>query len=447
MKRLIILFCICTMALDAYCASQTENEEVVTERTDSVANVVTDSISLVDKYLAIIDTLAKERDVLNATTTPSMLNAYYYQLLSPPALYNSPLQQMMSETDTSCPDPQLQRLYASRRALSTLYTDAPWLVTQTESDIMGQASIRDDVNEILQSSDKLADKVVDSKLTPEFNEPVEVITRRPNFWKFSGDVSLQFVQNFFSDNWYRGGETNITGNLNMTLRANYNDQRKISWDNTVNIQLGFQTTKNDEKRSFHPSQNLLRYTTNAGYKAWKTLYYSLQVIMQTQIAPNVQRNSDKVNSKILSPLEVTVAPGMKWDFAAGKKKRFTGQLNVAPLAMKVLYVHDDDIVKNYGLEEDTHSKFTFGPNVTLNTRWQICKQISWSSRIYWMSNFEYNILEWENTIDFSVTKLINTQLYLYPRFDNSNEGYRKKSRFDTYFMFREFLSLGLKYNF
>jgi hypothetical protein len=169
--------------------------------------------------------------------------------------------------------------------------------------------------------------------------------------------------------------------------------------------------------------------------------------MQTQIAPNVQRNSDKVNSKILSPLEVTVAPGMKWDFAAGKKKRFTGQLNVAPLAMKVLYVHDDDIVKNYGLEEDTHSKFTFGPNVTLNSRWQICKQISWSSRIYWMSNFEYNILEWENTIDFSVTKLINTQLYLYPRFDNSNEGYRKKSRFDTYFMFREFLSLGLKYNF
>ena len=61
MKRLIILFCICTMALGAYCASQTENEEVVTERTDSVTKAVTDSISLVDKYLAIIDTLAKER--------------------------------------------------------------------------------------------------------------------------------------------------------------------------------------------------------------------------------------------------------------------------------------------------------------------------------------------------------------------------------------------------
>ena len=67
--------------------------------------------------------------------------------------------------------------------------------------------------------------------------------------------------------------------------------------------------------------------------------------------------------------------------------------------------------------------------------------------MYWMSNFDYNIWEWENTIDFTVSKLITTSLYLYPRFDNSNEKYKNNSRFDTYMMFKEWLSLGLKYNF
>ncbi len=278
--------------------------------------------------------------------------------------------------------------------------------------------------------------------------PVEVVTRRPNFWKFSGSSSLQFSQNYFSDNWYKGGESNYAGNAALTLRANYNDQRKISWENTLDAQLGFQTSETDEQRVFRPTSNLLRFTTNAGYKAWKNLYYSLQVLLQTQIAPNYKKNKKDITSKFLSPLEVTVAPGMKYEIAWGKKKRFTGTLNVAPLAMKILYVNDDDLTKNYGLEEDKHQKTTFGPNVTLNTRWQVCKQIAWTSRIYWMSNFEYNIWEWENTIEFNVTKLITTRVYLYPRFDNSNEKYRSGENHDgTYMMFKEWVSLGLTYNF
>lgn len=489
MRRLVILFCISLITLKGFCALQievgTQNEEVVgvekveEQKTDEeqvdkenieeekvegeeteeeeaneekleeqkVEEEKKDSALIFKKYLGLINTLVRERDSLRSVATPGTPNAYYYQILTLPALYNSPLHQMMGQTDTSCADPQMQRLFASRKALSELYTQAPWLITQTENDIRSQASIRSDVNEKLQNSDKLADKVVDSKLTPDMNDPIEVITRRPNFWHISGNTSLQFVQNYFTDNWRWGGETNFTGNFDLTLRANYNDQRKFNWNNTVNIQLGFQTTSSDKNRTFRPSSNLLRYTTDAGYKAWKTLYYSLQVILQTQIAPNYHSNSDKLHSKILSPLESTIAPGMKWEFAFGKKKQFSGRVNVAPLAMKSLFVYDDELVTNFGLPKDTNSKHTFGPNVTMNTNWQVCKQISWSTRVYWMSNFEYNILEWENTINFSVTKYITAQMYLYPRFDNSSERFRDISRFNTYFMFKEYLSLGLKYSF
>lgn len=432
------------MALDASSAMKLKAANRFEPERKEVPN---DSSQILKHYLQAIETLAKERDSLNASTVTTAPNAYYYQLLSQPTLYSSSLHQSLGQTDTSIPDPQLQRIFASRKMLSSLYAEEPWLVTQTESDILGQVGIRSDVNERLQTSDRLADKVAAATLAPTLDAPVEVITRRPNFWKISGETSVQFVQNYFSDNWYKGGETNFTGNLDVTLRANYDDKRKITWENTLDAQLGFQTTSTDEKRIFRPNHNLLRYTANAGYKAWKNLYYSLLVILQTQIAPNYKSNTDEVTSKFLSPLEVTIAPGMKYEIGWGRKKQFTGQLNVAPLAMKIMYVSDDDLVTNFGIDPGKNHSITFGPNITLNTRWQICKQISWTNRMYWMTNFEYNIWEWENTVEFEITRIITSKLYLYPRFDNSNESYREMSRFNTYLMFKEWFSLGLTYKF
>ena len=445
MKRLTRLLFICLTAL---CATYATKAKAYAMPKNEQHEDQADTSQLLKDYLSAIETLAKERDSLNTVTTSTSFNPYYYQILSTPALYNSSLQQAMGQTSTSNPDPQLQRIFASRKMLSSLYARAPQLVPYTESDILGQAAIRSDINDMLQATDKLADKVAAATLLPDMEGPIEVFTRRPNFWKFSGTSSLQFAQNYISDNWYKGGETNWIGNFDLTMRANYNDQRKVTWENTLDAQLGFQTTETDKNRTFRPSHNLLRYTTNAGYKAWKNWYYSLLVILQTQIAPNYQKNTDKVTSKFLSPLEVTVAPSMKYEIKWGKKRPFTGQLNIAPLAMKVLYVNDDDLVTNFGIPEGKNQKTTFGPNITLNTTWKICKQITWTNRMYWFSNFDYHIWEWENNINFTVTKLISANLHLYPRFDNSNKNYRSGENHDgTYLMFKEVLSLGLTYNF
>ena len=440
MKRLASLICVCLLALDGNCAVREKEGKRNEEKADTA--------SLLTSYLQALDTLVRERDSLNVIAATPVPNAYYYQLLTPPALYGSSLRQMMGQGETSSRDPQINRLYTMRKMLSALYTAAPQLVTQTEDDINGQSAIRSDVNEKLQTSDKLSDKVTAATLTPEVDGNVEVITRRPNFWKFTGDAALQFSQNYYSGNWYQGGEDNFTGMTTLTLRANYNDQRKLTWDNTLEIQLGFQTTESDTEHSFRPTNNLLRYTTNAGYKAWKSLSYSLQVILKTQIMPVYKANTTQKTTDILSPLDVTIGPGMKYGIAWGKKKAFTGTLQVSPLALRVLYVHDDDLVTNYGIEAGKNQKTTFGPSITLNTTWQICKQINWVSRIYWITNFDYNIWEWENTINFSITKLIWAKMYLYPRFDNSNERYRAGENHDgTYMMFKEWFSLGLNYSF
>ena len=95
MKRLTILFCIFMMTMAARCAVTAE----------------ADSSLLLKSYLQELDTLARVRDSLNATAAYPTPNAYYFQVLSRPALYSSPLHQMMSQTDLSSSDLQLQRIF------------------------------------------------------------------------------------------------------------------------------------------------------------------------------------------------------------------------------------------------------------------------------------------------------------------------------------------------
>ena len=54
----------------------------------------------------------------------------------------------------------------------------------------------------------LVEKVAERPVEPT-NVPVEVLVKRPNFWTFSGDYALQFLQNYVSGNWYKGGEATI----------------------------------------------------------------------------------------------------------------------------------------------------------------------------------------------------------------------------------------------
>ena len=329
--------------------------------------------------------------------------------------------------------------------LAKLYARNPELVQQTEENIKSQGQFRDDINEKINAKDKLSEKVSEAALSATLDDNVQVAIRKPNFWKFSGNTSLQFSQSHFSENWHKGGEDNFTGNFYLTLRANYNNQSKIVWNNTLDLQIGAQTSPSDSKRSFRPTVNKIRYTTDFGYKAYKTLYYSCQVIMETQPLPNYFANTDNLHSKFFSPMDMSVGPGMKYNFQWGKKKRFTGDLNVAPLAYHLKYVGREELATYHGVDEGKHAKHTFGPTATLNTTYKICNQVSWYSRLFWQSNYHYTKIDWYNEINFVVTKLISAKLILNPIVDDSAPRFRNAN--GKYIMFNENLSIGLNYSF
>ena len=52
-------------------------------------------------------------------------------------------------------------------------------------------------------------------------------------------------------------------------------------------------------------------------------------------------------------------------------------------------------------------------------------------------------MEWENLFTFQVSKFISANLFLYPRFDDSEKRHNSMG----YFQFLEYSSLGIAYSF
>jgi hypothetical protein len=354
------------------------------------------------------------------------------------------LHQFSAERPDIHTDKSLARMYMVDDALAKMYVNKPELVTQTDSEIEMAGTLRDDVHASLTTDTKLSDKVVAVDLGADVNEEVELVTRRPNFWKFSGSGSLQFTQNFLSDNWYQGGENNYQFLGLLTLNANYDNKQNVQWENRLEARLGFQTTGESEKRrSMKPTDNLLRLTTKLGYKAYKTLYYTTQVQAYTQIVPLYESNSDDIRTNFLSPLNVTVSVGLDYKFAT-KNNAFRGNVYLAPCSYNMRYVDNIALATKHGIQKGHHAYHNFGPSITINAYWQILKNLSWNARMYWISNFDYTNIEWENTFNFTINKYLSAKLFLYPKFDDSSTRYRTEH--GSYFMFKEWLSLGFNYN-
>lgn len=403
--------------------------------------VSVDSLPVLDRYMMRLDDMISEYRLQDSVFTLPEPDPYFYRLLVPGTYYNNSIHSVLALTDTLGQDDKAIRIRAINHSLADLYVSHPWLITQTQEELKEQGVLRKDINDKIKNNDKLAGKVATIDLGTAVDEDLVVVTRRPNFWKYNGSTSMNFAQNYSTKNW---GNSNVYSGLGrFALTVSYNNQRKFNFTNVFDAQLGFQTDKNDTVRVFKPNTNTMRNTFNAGYKINKYWNYSIQVHMSTQIVPVYQSNSSKVTQDVLSPLNVTIAPGLTTSFAWGKKKKFTGNMSVAPMAYNIVYVQRPSLVTRYGVRPGHHSKHTFGPNVTVSYNWPVCKNINWSSRIYWFSNLHLTRIEWENNFRFTISKLISATMQVYPRFDDTVG----KNTEDSHLQFRENLGLGLSYSF
>lgn len=424
---------------------------------ERVARIL-DTVSMeavTQRYSLMLDSLAVQVRMRPADTVVRY-TPIYFRMFAPPTLYDAPLQLAFGVFwSPSLPGrmvslPSLGDYAGEGRAvvegadwmLMRTYADTPWLIEATEDELEQAGGIEEEMLPEMPAVAQLATNEMVVDLTDDVDE-VQLVVRRPNFWKVKGDYSFQLTQNHFSDNWYQGGDNNYTMLALLTMEANFNNKQKIQWDNKLEMRLGFQTSKTDEKHKFKTNDDLLRFTTKIGYKATAHWFYTLQVQAYTQFYPSFNANSDVVSSDFMSPFNLVVSLGMDYKL---ELKRFKGSANLAPVAYNFRSVERRSLFGNFGLDEGKCMYHNFGPNITVNYSWEIWKNIKWDARIYWFSNMESTDIEWENTFTFTINRFLNSKLFLYPRIDDSSENYRRESN-GSYFMFKEWFSLGLNYSF
>ena len=366
----------------------------------------------------------------------------YYPMFGPLTFYHSVAQNQLSLTKSTNEEELSEEIAAS---LMRVYLERPDLVKISERNMQESGQLRDDLNAPITQNVSILNEMVPMPEDLPEAEPVEVVVEKPKFWKYSVDGSVQFMQNYVSDNWYKGGESNQAAVGALTLEANYDNKSKWKWENKLEMKLGFQTSPSDTVHKFKANEDLIRYTGKVGMQAISKWYYTIQVLAYTQFTRGLKANDTRIFSDFMSPLNLNAGIGMDYKVNAlgGKLK---GTINMSPIAVNYRYVDRANLAKSFGVkvnEGHTHSLTDFGSQLTASLEWKMNDVLTWKTRLYGFTSYHRAEMEWENTFSLKVSKYITANLFLFPRFDDSNNPDDDLG----YWQFKEYSSLGFACSF
>ena len=347
--------------------------------------------------------------------------------------------------------------HAVDEALMNVYLKRPDLVEATETQLEKSGSLRRDLDQPIGQKVDIVEYVNPQPEEPEVT-PTDVVVTKPKFWTMKADGFLQFMQNYVSDNWYKGGESNYSALASLTVEANFDNRGKWKWDNKLEAKLGFLTSSSDSLHKFKSNEDLLRLTSKVGLQATKRWYYTLQVLAWTQFTRGLKSNDYRTYSDFFSPFNLNLGLGMDYKVEAFKKK-LTGTINLSPIALNYRYV-DRTVFQNknqkyvepsdiswfpsrHGIDADKRYKLDPGSQFTADLKWQMSETVQWKSRLWGFTSYERAELEWENTFQLKVSKYITANIFIYPRFDDGNQPDDDLG----YWQFKEYTSIGLSYSF
>ena len=325
--------------------------------------------------------------------------------------------------------------------LMHLYLTRPDLVRGTDRMVQQQQTKLDDINAPIHHDPILVEKVPETPVEPT-TVPVEVMVKRPNFWTFNGDYALQFLQNYVSGNWYRGGESNYSALASLVMQANYNNKQKLKWENRLELKYGLQSSRSDSLHSFKSTEDLIRLTSKLGLQATKRWYYTVQFIGNTQFSRSYRSNDPKVYSAFAAPLNINLSIGMDYS-VDWMNHRLKGNFHLAPLAYNMKYTRMLELTRRLGMEDGRHFLHDFGSEFTVDLEWKMMESLTWKTRLYGYSTYKRTELEWENTFTFRFNRYISSQVFIYPRFD---DGVRRDDHY-AFWQLKEFASIGFQYSF
>lgn len=388
----------------------------------------------------------------SAAQPKDSVNGRYYRLFTPLTFYHSVANNNLS---LNTPDGADEVDEAINQALLNVYLNRPDLVQTTDTQLDESGSLREDIDKPIVQEIELTEFAEPMPEEPQV-VPTEVVVTKPKFWTRKADGYLQFMQNYVSNNWYKGGESTYSLLGSFTAEANYDNKGKWKWDNKLEAKLGFLTAKSDSLHKWKSNEDLLRMTSKVGLQATKRWYYTLQMLAWTQFTRGLKSNDHRTYSDFFSPFNLNIGLGMDYKVEALNKK-LTGTINLSPLALNYRYVGRNWFPNQnsatptdyswfpsrHGVDDNKHYKLDPGSQMTADLTWKLSETVTWKSRFWAFTSYHRAEVEWENTIQLKVSKYISANIFLYPRFDDGNQ----RDEDLGYWQFKEYTSIGLSYSF
>lgn len=233
--------------------------------------------------------------------------------------------------------------------------------------------------------------VIDNRTLKE----VEKIYVKPNYWRYTTEISSVLNQAFLS-NWVKGGESNVSTNVDITMNLNYlNTPSNLLWYNQGRLKHGFVASKD---KGIRRNMDLIEFNSKLNHKAFGKFDFSSTAIFKTQLAKGYNYPKDKdpvLVSRIMSPLNLTLGVGL--DYKPNRETSF----NVSPLSYKWTYVADTVNIptSRYSIPEGRKSRHEPGATVVINHRRKVFEKVSLNNKIQLFTNYinkPQNIdIDWE----------------------------------------------------
>ena len=374
----------------------------------------------------------------------------YFKLFMPLVLYGSAVSEAITpdniideENDSLLKiepidngyDPELAKMIDE--TLVRVYLEHPELVRMTEEELRGVPGIIPISSDMLSGINLKEIKPGESR--PSEDKNPDRVKIKPHYWKVFGNFQGKYTQSYYSENWYKGGESNhsILGQINT--EANF-AKNHTTFDNKLELKLGYHTTEINGKNTFRTNDDLIRFTSKYGLRAIEGWYYSAQFQGYTQFMPVFDTKvTTKLKSKFFSPAYGNVSVGM--DYKPKFENGNTLSVALLPLSYKFRYINDDDlnIHKSYKMIGKDFQQ-DFGSKIELQSSVKLAKDFTWKCRFYYFTSYKYAESELENDFSYQLSKYISTELYTLWRFDDN----RSRDFWDHnlgYFQFKEFFSI------
>ena len=439
-----------TLSIDTLVADKHPVDTLADESTPSVDSLaVAEILAGVKSFFAArLDSIVAKYDTLRIESADGdESNPIYVRMFMRPTLYKSVLGKHYYKdikfddvaTGTRMGD-DAKRSRVIDGMLLALYKDNPSRVWTTEDELRKEIST-DDMEKQQMSGFMLT--TIQPIIIPE-NLEGNLATKvvKPNYWRTSGGFGINYTQNFYSDNWHRGGENTKNMLVEFNFKLKYDDKKKIQFENNLEAKLGFYTAPSDTVHSVKTNQDLLRFTSKLNYKGMKYFYYTVQAQVWTQFLPFYDANQPNYRSNFMAPFNANFSFGIDYKPTISK-----GSLSVylAPLsAYNYRFVRYGDLaVAHFGIRPGRHHYEDFGTKLEVNATLNLLKNFSWKTRLYYYTTYSRVEHDWENTFSFSFNKYITAKMFVHSRFDDKTVSQRSKDY--GYWQLYQNMMLGLTY--